>query len=311
MISKLQSHQVSLFVISCIFAVASLACLAVRGLNWSLEFQGGTEIELTLSKSADPADLVNWLPAGVKLTPVGSHEHYLLRYPIQVDQEESDLIQSTQSILTQKGYTSTILSSSQVGAEFSQSMLQESYTALAAVFVGILLYVSIRFEWRLALGATLSLLFDPCIILGCFAFFGWKFDLPSIMGLLSVIGYSINDTIVVFDRFRENLEHMEGTSEDVFYRSLNQIFTRTILTSLLTSFVIIALFIFRTDALIGFALSFGIGIVTGTLSSLIIAGPFALWLGIQKEHLYPPIDPTLHDPLFDREFKNNKQDDDE
>jgi preprotein translocase subunit SecF len=166
-------------------------------------------------------------------------------------------------------------------------MFEQSITALLVAFLAITFYIAIRFEMRLALSALLALLFDPIIILGSFSFFQWTFDAATLAGLLAVIGYSINDTIVVFDRVRENFQRIDADSETIFYTSIEQTMKRTLITSLLTFMVVLALLIVGTASLQGFSLALAIGIVIGTFSSIIVAGPLALLMGIKKEHLFP------------------------
>ena len=222
-----------------------------------------------------------------QITSYGSAQDFLIRIPSNATMDGGILDTLTVS-LKDKGWDFRVQRFDHIGAEFSLTVLRQSITALSLAMVGILCYVAARFEWRLAVGSLIALFFDPLVILGTFATVQWVFDGPTLAGLLSVIGYSINDTIVVFDRFRENIEHSEDSSESVFYHSLAQIFTRTMITSLLTFLVVLALLIFGTDVLRGFSLAFGIGIIIGTLSSVLIAGPVALALGVQRKHLFPP-----------------------
>jgi preprotein translocase subunit SecF len=302
----LRHYKMTLLSLASVFSLTLLSIEAIYGLNWSLEFQGGAEIEILCDEPTSVALLKKAAGPGAKITSFGSDMNYALRFP----QEELDINNDIQEWIVRKladyDISAQIMSSTHIGAEFSSDTLKESLIGFLLVLLGIMIYVSVRFEWRLALSSIVALLYDPCVILGSFAIFGWTFDLPTFMGLLSVIGYSINDTIVVFDRFRENIEHMEGTSEEIFYISLNQIFSRTLVTSFLTSIVIVSLLIFQIEALNGFALAFGIGIITGTLSSIMVAGPLALVLGVQRIHLFPPEDLSLHDPLSDKQFRQTE-----
>jgi preprotein translocase subunit SecF len=152
--------------------------------------------------------------------------------------------------------------------------------------IGILIYVAIRFEWRFALGAVLATVHDTVFTLGFFALFGIEFDLTVLAALLAVIGYSLNDTIVVFDRIRENFRRMRtGTVADVMNASINQTLSRTIMTSGTTLLVVLSLFIFGGQVIHGFALALIVGIVIGTVSSIYVASPLALWLGISRTNM--------------------------
>jgi len=299
----LRQYKFTLLNSASLIAFCFLSAALYCGLNLSLEFQGGSEIEILSHQPISSAELKKAMGPSAKITSFGSLKNYTIRLPQEELEIHSDVKEWFETRLSEHNISADILSASHIGAEFSADTLSESLMGLALVMLGILLYVSIRFEWRLALSAIVALLYDPCVILGSFALMGWVFDIPTLIGLLSVIGYSINDTIVVFDRFRENIEHGLGSSEDIFYCSLNQIFSRTLVTSFLTSLVIVAILIFKIEAVKGFALAFGIGIITGTLSSIIVAGPLALLLGVEKHHLYPPDDLSLFDPLADRQFR--------
>jgi preprotein translocase subunit SecF len=302
-VSFLRKYQRTLLAFASGLALIFLSLAFILGLNLSLEFQGGAEIEILSEQPIPLAVLKKSMGPTAKITSFGSEQNYTVRFPQGELDVNSDIKEWFDTLLLKNNLKANIVSAAHIGAEFSSDTLRESLIGLALVLLGILAYVSLRFEWRLALSAIVALLYDPCVILGSFALFGWTFDLPTLMGLLSVIGYSINDTIVVFDRFRENIEHSTENSEEVFYTSLKQIFSRTLVTSFLTSIVIVALLVFKIEALKGFALAFGIGIITGTLSSIMVAGPLALLLGVEKHHLYPPVDDSLFDPLSDRQFR--------
>lgn len=306
MISLLRSYRSHILISGMLLLLACLGSVLTFGLNLGLEFQGGMEVELYTPEINSVSKMRELIPiASAQITPYGSANDFLIKIPSAalLDVDASKLI--TKALQDQQ-ITYEVKRLDQIGAEFSAAVMHQSLTALVLAMVGILCYVAARFEWRLALGALIALFFDPIFILGAFALFQWVFDAPTLAGVLSVIGYSINDTIVVFDRFRENIEDSEATAEDVFYTSLEQIFTRTIITSMLTFLVVLALLIFGTDLLRGFSIAFAIGIIVGTLSSVLIAGPVALLLGAKKEYLFPA-PPDLRDRWVERYQSEQKE----
>lgn len=288
MIALLRHYQSYILATGLLLSAICLSLVGVYGLNLGLEFQGGLEVEL-YSPQIDSVSKMRELVtvSSAQITPYGSPHDFLIKIP-SAALTDLDALKTITAPLEAQGLSFEIKRFDQIGAEFSATVIRQSVTALVLAMVGILCYVAARFEWRLAVGALVALFFDPIFILGAFALFQWVFDAPTLAGVLSVIGYSINDTIVVFDRFRENIEHSEDSAESVFYTSLEQIFTRTMITSMLTFLVVLALLIFGTDVLRGFSMAFAIGIIVGTLSSVLIAGPIALLLGARKEYLFPP-----------------------
>jgi preprotein translocase subunit SecF len=172
----------------------------------------------------------------------------------------------------------------QVGAELAES----GFLALLYTFGGILLYVAIRFEWRLALGAIIALLHDPILIVGVFSFTHLEFDLTVLAAVLAVIGYSINDTVVVFDRIRENFRKMrKETPAQIINVSINQTLSRTLMTSVTTMIVLTVMFFLGGDMLGRFSLAIILGIVVGTYSSIFVASALALWMGVSRKDLMP------------------------
>lgn len=288
MIQSIKKNKKLILLLSFFSCLVSLGVLCVYGLNLGLEFTGGVEIEISLDQQVSIerlASIVNRPKATV--TNFGSSLEFLIKIPELTDIDEMTFKKQLISSLSNIGVVGQIDRLDIVGSEFSEAMFEQSITALLVAFLAITFYIAIRFEMRLALSALLALLFDPIIILGSFSFFQWTFDAATLAGLLAVIGYSINDTIVVFDRVRENFQRIDADSETIFYTSIEQTMKRTIITSLLTFMVVLALLIVGTASLQGFSLALAIGIVVGTFSSIIVAGPLALLMGIKKEHLFP------------------------
>ncbi len=313
LIDFLKKYKIIIIFAFFLIAFGAVSLVFTKGLNLSLEFQGGAEAQILLDRPMNIAEIKTALDQKeMKVVPLGLQE-FMIRIPAQAIRPGTDLKEYLLSCFHKINVESSVIALSYIGGEFSQETTMQSFIGMSVVLIALLCYISLRFQWRLACGAILALLFDPLIILGTFSFFQWTFDLATLAGLLSVMGYSINDTIVVFDRFKENLEmHMKQTqsisSESIFYASLSQIFYRTIMTSVLTSFVIISLLIFDIEVLRGFSLSFGLGIIIGTVSSIVIAGPCALFLGIHPSQFLNEDDPTLFDPRHDLQFKKHNQD---
>jgi preprotein translocase subunit SecF len=173
-----------------------------------------------------------------------------------------------------------------VGPQVGDELAESGFLALLYTFGGILLYVALRFEWRLALGSILALLHDPILIVGIFSIFQLEFDLTVLAAVLAVIGYSINDTVVVFDRIRENFRKMrKETAEEVINASINQTLSRTLMTSISVLIVLFVLLIFGGDTMARFALAIILGVFVGTYSSIYVASALALWLGVSRKDL--------------------------
>jgi preprotein translocase subunit SecF len=175
-----------------------------------------------------------------------------------------------------------------VGPQVGDELTNDGGLAMVYALIGILIYIALRFEYRFAVGSVAALIHDVIITMGFFSLFQIEFDLTVLAAVLAVIGYSLNDTIVVFDRIRENFRKIrKGTSEEIVNRSLNETLSRTIVTSLTTLLVLIALFVFGGELIHGFATALIIGVVVGTYSSIYVASAAALSLGISKEDLMP------------------------
>ena len=176
-----------------------------------------------------------------------------------------------------------------IGPQVGHAMVTNGILALLVSLLATMLYIAIRFEYRFAISAAVALIHDPILILGVFAFFHIDFDLIALAAVLTILGYSINDTIVVYDRVRENFRKMrKGTTLEIINTSVNQTLSRTIMTSSLTLVVVVALFVYGGETLRGFSIALIIGIMIGTYSSIYIAGALAVMLGLERKHLMPP-----------------------
>ncbi len=275
--------------------LGSVALLATRGLNFALDFTGGTVVELKFEKPADLDLLRTELDAegykGVTVQTFGSQNDIMVR--LQPQEGQDNITQTGDAILTAVNSTdnpATLVRSDFVGPQVGKEMAQNGVLALVFVALGFIIYISMRFEWKFSVAATLASLFDVTATVGLFSLTQHEFSLTALAGVMSVLGYSINDTIVVFDRVRENFRSLHKTDTlDVLNRSINETLSRTILTSLSTLFAVGTLYLFGGDSLRGLAEALLFGIVLGTLSSIFIATPLLHLLGTNKIDLMPKI----------------------
>jgi preprotein translocase subunit SecF len=275
-------------IVSAILCLASIVSLAVHGLNFGLDFTGGTQIELTYQTPPDLNVVRTQLEqGGFKQTVVQS---YGTSHDILVRMAPTN--ESSQAL---KGRVAQLLPDAQIqqmefiGPQVGKTLFTNGLLAILISLLATMAYIAFRFEFRFAISAAVGLIHDPIIILGVFSFLQLQFDLIALAAVLTVIGYSLNDTIVVYDRVRENFRRVrKGTPTEVMNLSINQTLSRTIMTSGLTLLVVVALFIFGGEMLHGFSLALIIGIVVGTYSSIYIAGSLAVALGLDRVHLMPP-----------------------
>jgi preprotein translocase subunit SecF len=281
-------------IFSATLLLISIGSLATRGLNFGLDFTGGTLIELGYSHPVDLGEV------RATLEEKGFHEAVVQHFGTAQDilvriaprKEQSNAAISTAVMDALKGADQGEINMRRVefvGPQVGDELANDGGLAMIYALVCILIYVGLRFEYRLAIGSVLALIHDVLITLGFFSVTQMEFDLTVLAAVLAVIGYSLNDTIVVFDRVRENFRKMrKGSNEDVVNNSLNQTLSRTIMTSFTTLLVLIALFIFGGELIHGFATALIIGIVIGTYSSIYVASSGALMLGLSKADLMPP-----------------------
>nr|WP_086941256.1 protein translocase subunit SecF [Thaumasiovibrio occultus] len=293
------------FFISMLAIVASFASLAINKLNWGLDFTGGTLIELKFEEPAQLDVIRDALGnegfADAVVQNFGSSRDVMIRMRPRENVEASEL--GAQVIQIVEGVTASVVDSETqaekagvqvsrvefLGAAIGDELAEAGGLAILASLVCILIYISLRFEWRLASGAVASLAHDIIITIGIFSALQIEVDLTIIAALLTVVGYSLNDTVVVFDRIRENFRkmHREETDE-VINASITQTLSRTLITSGTTLFVVVALFVLGGANIHGFATALLIGITVGTYSSIYVASALAMKLGINREHLMPP-----------------------
>ena len=273
---------------SILIFVVSMAALVIHGLKWGLDFTGGTQIEISYPNAADLQSIRdNLVKAGFKEAQVvsyGTSKDVLISIAPREDKEQARLVDQVMNALP--GAVKQRVDF--VGPQVGQELATKGALAVIVALLATMIYIAMRFEYRLAVSSAVALIHDPVLILGIFAFWGIEFDLKALAGLLAVIGYSLNDTIVVFDRVRENFIKVRRASPiEIMNISINQTLSRTIMTSILTLFVVLALFIYGGEAIHGFSLALIIGIIIGTYSSIYVAGALAVAMGLDKKDFMP------------------------
>lgn len=275
-------------IFSVLIFVISISALLVHGLKWGLDFTGGTQIEVSYPNAADlqliREDLSKIGFKEAQVVSYGTSKDVLISIAPRADVEQSLLVDKVMSVLP--GAVKQRVDF--VGPQVGQELATKGALAIIVSLLATMIYIAMRFEYRLAVSSAVALIHDPVLILGIFAFFGIEFDLKALAGLLAVIGYSLNDTIVVFDRVRENFIKIRRTNAiDIMNISINQTLSRTIMTSMLTLFVVVALFVYGGETIHGFALALIIGIVIGTYSSIYVAGALAVAMGLDRKDFLP------------------------
>ncbi len=281
---------------SILIFVLSIGALAINGLKWGLDFTGGTQIEITYSSAADLASIrENLSKVGfteAQVVSYGTSKDVLISIAPRADKDQTLLVEQVMSALP--GAIKQRVDF--VGPQVGQELATKGALAILVSLLATMIYIAMRFEYRLAVSSAVALIHDPVLILGIFALFGIEFDLKALAGLLAVIGYSLNDTIVVFDRVRENfIKVRRATPIEIMNISINQTLSRTIMTSMLTLFVVVALFIYGGETIHGFSLALIIGIVIGTYSSIYVAGALAVAMGLDKKDFMPSQRKSLDD----------------
>jgi preprotein translocase subunit SecF len=279
-------------VLSMIMIIVSLGSLVTQQLNWGLDFTGGTQIEVGYEQAADLEQIRKLLEASdfndAVVQNFGSSQDVLIRLASREGVKPSELGDAAIKVLKQADSTAEMRGSSYVSSSVGEELTEQGGLAMLVALICILIYVALRFEWRFALGSVAALTHDVIITLGLFSLFQLEFDLTVLAAVLAVIGYSLNDTIVVCDRIRENFRKIrKAEPEEVINTSLTQTLNRTIITSLTTILVLLALFFLGGATIHGFATALLFGVVIGTYSSVYVASLVALTLGISREDLMP------------------------
>ncbi len=279
-------------VISFVTFLAAVFFLAHRGLNFSIEFTGGTLIEVAYQESANVDAIRRTLDeAGFRgeVQNFGSSRDVLIRLHLARGQSSSSEAQKVIAVLKAKSADAELRRVEFVGPQVGRELAEYGALALLVTAVGIVLYLWLRFEWRFGLSAIIANLHDVVIILGCFAFFQWEFSLPVLAAVLAVLGYSVNESVVVFDRVRENFRKMrKADTREVIDASITGVISRTIITHGSTQAMVTTMLMFGGAALHYFALALTIGILFGIYSSVFVASPLVMWLGARRDQFVKP-----------------------
>ncbi|MEO6263579.1 MAG: protein translocase subunit SecF [Luteimonas sp.] len=279
--------------IAALIMFIGIGAMVGKGFNFALDFTGGTVTELRFAKPVDVDGVRERLARtgyeGAQVQTFGSGNDLLVRLQPKEgaatgQSHTSDDVVRAASTADNPGQ---IRRSDFVGPQIGKELAQNGVYALLFVVVGFLAYISFRFEWKFAVAAIITTMHDVVVVAGWFALSGHEFDLTVLAGVLSVMGYSINDTIVVFDRVRENFRGMRAAPRDILNKSINQTLSRTVITSFVAFLTVLALYLYGGGSLRGMAESQMLGIVIGTLSSIFVACPLLMWLGASKQDLMP------------------------
>ncbi|MEE2804397.1 MAG: protein translocase subunit SecF [Pseudomonadota bacterium] len=303
-------------IVSALLITISIASLGFRGLAFGIDFSGGTLVEVAYDDIVRTSEVREILDrAGFPSAVVqyfGTSKDILVRLPASVVENAAE-VSSAIMVALREPYLETLTTSPEgglqqclsssgssqqcavqmrrvefVGPQVGEELTEKGGLAMLYALLGILIYVAWRFEWRFAIGAVIALIHDVVITVGVFSVFGLEFSLPVLAAVLAVIGYSLNDTIVVFDRVRENFRKIRrGTPVSIMNVSVNQTLSRTLLTSLTTLLVVLTLLIIGGEVIKGFATALLVGVLIGTYSSIFVANPAVLVLGISREDMLP------------------------
>jgi len=285
-------HALIFNVISLITFIAAVFFLAHRGLNFSIEFTGGTLIEVGYKEPGNVDAIRRALDrAGYKAEAqnFGSSREVLIRMHLEKNQSTADLSQKVLGILKEENASAELRRVEFVGPQVGRELAEYGALALLVTAVGIVLYLWFRFEWRFGLAAIIANLHDVVIILGFFAFFQWEFSLPVLAAVLAVLGYSVNESVVVFDLVRENFRKLrKASTREVIDSAITGVISRTIITHGCTQMMVTTMLMFGGQALHYFALALTIGILFGIYSSVLVASPLVMWFGAKRDQFVKP-----------------------
>lgn len=286
-------HALVFNVISLITFLLAVFFIATKGLHYSVEFTGGTVIELAYDHAAEIQKVRSALEqAGYADTSVqnfGSSRDVLIRMPLKQGQSSAELSKKVMDTLSAEDKSVQLRRVEFVGPQVGRELAENGALALVVVCLGIMAYLALRFEWRFAVAAIVANLHDVIIILGCFALFQWEFSLPVLAAVLAVLGYSVNESVVIADRVRENFRKMRKASvTQIIDNAITSTISRTIITHGCTQAMVLSMLLFGGAALYYFALALTIGILFGIYSSVLVMAPIVKWLGVSRAQFVQP-----------------------
>lgn len=291
------------YALSLALVLASLVLLFTRGLNLAIDFTGGVNVQASFTAAPNLDDLRGKLAAAgfhdPQVQTFGSTRDVSIRLPPEPGQSGAAIRAKVESVLQTIDSKAQVVQLDVLGAQVGGELWTSAIEALSFTLLLIFIYIAFRFHtWRLSLGAILAVLHDPILVLGIFCVTQTPFDLPVVAAVLAVIGYSLNDTVVVFDRIRERFEGNRRLPPNVILdQSINQTLSRTIMTKVVTSIVVVALLVLGGPVLRGFSEALLIGVIAGTYSSIYISSAIALDCGLTAEHVFPSVKHTAVDHL--------------
>jgi len=279
--------------VSVAFILAAVGLLATKGLNLGVDFTGGTVIEMGYPTAADIPSIRQHLAdngfADAQVQTFGTSTDVLIRLPVKPGVTSALLSEQVLVVLKQANPAVEMRRVEFVGPQVGKELFEDGALALLVVSIGIVIYLALRFEWRFALGAIFATAHDIFIVLGVFALFQWEFSLTVLAAILAVLGYSVNDTVVVFDRIRENFRKTRMTDvAAIMDNAKTATLSRTIITSTTTLMMVLAMLFLGGEILWGFATALTIGILVGTYSSVLVASPVVMWMGVSREDFIKP-----------------------
>ncbi|HUW51565.1 MAG TPA: protein translocase subunit SecF [Sulfuricella sp.] len=273
--------------------IAAVVALSTKGLNLGVDFTGGTVMEVSYSQAADVhkirATLEQIGMPDVAVQNFGTSHDVMIRLPLKPNLSTAKLSEQVFQALKGADSTVNLRRVEFVGPQVGKELYENGALALLVVCLGIMAYLAMRFEWRFSVAAIIANMHDVVIILGFFAFFQWEFSLTVLAGVLAVLGYSVNESVVVFDRVRENFRKLRKASvAEVIDNAITRTMSRTIITHTMTELMVLSMLFFGGEALFYFALALTIGIVFGIYSSVLVASPIVMWLGVSREDFLKP-----------------------
>ena len=282
-------HALKFNIISLLTFVLAVVFLFTKGLHLSVEFTGGTLIEANYQQAADLEKIRGALGKSgftdYSVQNFGSSQDVLIRLPLKGDQNTAQLGELVMKSLAVEAPGANLRRVEFVGPQVGKELAENGAMALLLVIIGIVIYLAFRFEWRFSVSAIIANLHDVIIILGFFAFFQWEFSLSVLAAVLAVLGYSVNESVVVFDRVRETFKKMRGLSTpEVLDHAITSTISRTIITHGSTQLMVLSMLIFGGETLYYFSLALTIGICFGIYSSVLVASPLVMWLGVSREN---------------------------
>ena len=277
-------------VISTTVFILAVFFIVIRGLNLGVDFTGGTMMEVSYPEAANIEGIRQTLRdvdlEDAQVQNFGTEEDVLIRLPIREGLSIAEISEKVANALKLSNNLMEVKRVESVGSQVGDELYEKGALAVLFVCIGIMLYLTLRFEWRFAIAAIVANMHDVIIILGFFAFFQWEFNLTVLAAVLAVLGYSVNESVVVFDRVRENFRKMRKSNvAEIINNAITRTMSRTIMTHLSTQTVVISMLIFGGEILHNFALALTIGILFGIYSSIMVGCPIAMWLGTNQTNL--------------------------